>query len=88
MAVKENVQEETSQAPRVVAADRAADALLQEIAVRAYHRFCARGCAPGSDVDDWLAAERELLAGQQTPAAPSARGPRDRGGRQQGRSRH
>lgn len=32
-----------------------------EIAVRAYELFIARGEAPGNDVDDWLQAERELL---------------------------
>lgn len=36
----------------------------QEIAQRAYQRYCDRGCAPGSDIDDWLAAEREVLASQ------------------------
>ncbi len=29
---------------------------------RAYERFLERGRADGSDVDDWLEAERELLA--------------------------
>jgi DUF2934 family protein len=31
-----------------------------EIARRAYQIFEARGCGDGFDVDDWLAAEREL----------------------------
>jgi hypothetical protein len=31
-----------------------------EIAARAYARFAARGFQHGSDVEDWLAAEREL----------------------------
>lgn len=30
------------------------------IAVRAYERFVARGYQHGFDVEDWLAAEREL----------------------------
>ena len=34
--------------------------LRQEIARRAYLRCCDRGCSPGADVDDWLAAEREV----------------------------
>lgn len=38
----------------VVAVDHAA------IAVRAYERFLARGAVHGFDVEDWLAAEREL----------------------------
>lgn len=29
---------------------------------RAYERFLERGRADGADVDDWLEAERELLA--------------------------
>src|SRR5205823_2413396 len=31
-----------------------------DIACRAFERYCARGCQDGHDVDDWLAAEREL----------------------------
>ena len=31
-----------------------------EIARRAYEKFEARGYADGGDVEDWLAAEREL----------------------------
>ncbi len=31
-----------------------------EIALRAYERFVARGYTHGFDVEDWLAAEREL----------------------------
>ena len=36
--------------------------LRQEIARRAHLRYCDRGCVSGADVDDWLAAEREVLA--------------------------
>ena len=32
----------------------------ERIAKRAYEFFLARGCAHGKDVDDWLAAEKEL----------------------------
>ena len=38
--------------------------LRQEIARRAHLRYCDRGCVPGADVDDWLAAEREVLGGR------------------------
>jgi hypothetical protein len=31
-----------------------------DVARRAYELFCARGCAHGSDLDDWLQAEREV----------------------------
>jgi Protein of unknown function (DUF2934) len=34
----------------------------QEIAVRAYEIFLGRGGNHGSDLDDWLQAERELTA--------------------------
>ena len=30
------------------------------IAMKAYELFCSRGCGHGSDLDDWLSAEREL----------------------------
>jgi len=33
----------------------------QEIATRAYAIFLARGATPGSDLDDWLQAEQELV---------------------------
>jgi hypothetical protein len=32
----------------------------QAIAARAYQKFVARGYQNGHDVEDWLAAEREL----------------------------
>ena len=50
--------------------------LREEIALRAYLRFCDRGCAPGGDVDDWLAAERDVLAEEES------RGPRENGPRE------
>lgn len=30
------------------------------IAMKAYELFCSRGCEHGSDLEDWLSAEREL----------------------------
>jgi endogenous inhibitor of DNA gyrase (YacG/DUF329 family) len=30
------------------------------IAMKAYEIFCSRGCEHGSDLDDWLSAEREI----------------------------
>ena len=44
--------------------------LRQEIARRAHLRYCDRGCAPGADVNDWLAAEREVIESQRSEAAP------------------
>ena len=34
-----------------------------EIATRAYEIFLSRGGSDGHDLDDWLQAERELIAG-------------------------
>lgn len=48
------------------------EALTQEIARRAYDRFCDRGCTPGGDVDDWLEAEREVRESQKSDAMPDA----------------
>ena len=33
-----------------------------EIRLRAYDLYQQRGCTPGQDEQDWLAAEREVLA--------------------------
>ena len=41
------------------------EVVRKEIARRAYVRFCDRGCVDGSDLDDWLVAERAVLAEQQ-----------------------
>lgn len=38
------------------------EVLRQEIELRAYFKYCKRGCVAGCDVDDWLAAEQEILA--------------------------
>jgi Protein of unknown function (DUF2934) len=40
-----------------------------EIARRAYEKFCERGGEHGHDLDDWLRAERELRETVRTPAA-------------------
>jgi len=47
------------------------DQLRREIEMRAYYRYCERGCTPGGDVEDWLAAEQELLAKQAATGATS-----------------
>lgn len=36
------------------------DAVRAEIERRAYLRFCERGCEPGRELEDWLAAELEV----------------------------
>lgn len=45
-----------------MASDDEDKTLRDEIERRAYQRFCDRGCQSGSDLDDWLAAELEVLA--------------------------
>lgn len=40
----------------------------EEIRVRAYGMYERRGASHGQDLDDWLAAERELLAAGDTEA--------------------
>jgi hypothetical protein len=49
------------------------ETLQQEIAQRAYVRFCERGCTHGGDVDDWLEAEREVRESQQNEVVPDTR---------------
>lgn len=46
--------------------------LRQEIELRAYFRYCERGCTPGGQVEDWLAAEQEVLARHQAKPAEAA----------------
>jgi hypothetical protein len=36
--------------------------LRDEIERRAYFKFCERGCGAGRHVEDWLNAEREVMA--------------------------
>lgn len=45
-----------------------------EIALRAYHIFLERGAIPGNELDDWVRAERELIAN----SSRTARKPRSR----------
>ena len=64
MAHKSKTTEETiTQGPAPIGANAAdPEALRQEIQMRAYCQYCERGYASGADVDDWLAAEQEVLA--------------------------
>ncbi len=48
-----------------------AEAIRRETELRAYYRHCERGRAPGCELDDWLAAEQEVLALHTAPP-PSA----------------
>jgi Protein of unknown function (DUF2934) len=44
-----------------------------DIARRAFELYCARGGQHGSDVEDWLRAERELSTSPASPAEPRRR---------------
>ena len=37
-----------------------------DVRVRAYHRYLERGAGHGSDLDDWVEAEKELKVGRQS----------------------
>jgi Protein of unknown function (DUF2934) len=63
------------------------ETLRDEIARRAYTKFCDRGCVHGDDVDDWLAAEREVLAEQEKPAETPKSTAEDRPRRRNGKGR-
>ena len=64
MAHRVKVADETSigESTQVVTSTAEGEAMREEIQLRAYYRYCDRGCAPGDDVSDWLAAEQEVLA--------------------------
>ncbi len=34
----------------------------EEIALRAYHIYLKRGATPGNEFEDWMQAERQLIA--------------------------
>ncbi len=42
---------------------QAREPTADEIRIRAYEIYCARGGEPGRELDDWLEAERQLRAG-------------------------
>lgn len=72
MTDKQTRARETSESDRapVGAPRNDAETLRQEIELRAYYRYCERGCVQGSDVKDWLAAEQEALAARATRTTP------------------
>jgi len=50
------------------------------VAERAYFKSEQRGFAPGRELDDWLAAERELMGGATPAAKPRKATPRRKNG--------
>jgi hypothetical protein len=67
-------------APRVTRKPRTAKSAptLEQIQVRAYEIYLERQGAPGSQIQDWLQAERELLQGGPTKPRKSARTPKSK----------
>ena len=60
-----------SSEPETEAGPQAANEVQQEeIELRAYFKYCQRGCEAGHDVDDWLAAELEIVA-EEAAAQPA-----------------
>ena len=45
------------------------DGLEEQVRERAYQLYQERGEVPGFEVEDWLQAEAEILAGQKTQRA-------------------
>lgn len=55
-----NVKADTTQA--AIPEGIMPDDLREQIAKRAYELYLERGCRQGCDVEDWVDAEREMLA--------------------------
>ncbi len=45
----------------------------EKIAMRAYEKWCQRGCPPGTDMQDWLEAEIELRSEHMRSSSASTR---------------
>lgn len=58
---------------KAAAATAPTDIPRDAIARRAFELFCARGGQNGSDIDDWLRAERELSSELAVPSARPTR---------------
>jgi len=50
--------------------------MLEQIQARAYEIYLERHGAPGSQIEDWLRAERELASGGPTKPRKSSRTPK------------
>ncbi len=67
-------------APRVTRKPRTAKTTptLEQIQLRAYEIYLERRGAPGSQIEDWLQAERELLQDGPTKPRKSTRAPKSK----------
>ena len=50
----------TARQPRTITSFKRSEPTNEQIAARAYEIFLRRGASHGSDLEDWLQAEREL----------------------------
>jgi hypothetical protein len=50
----------SQEAPELTSSETAHQPTTEDIAERAFEKYCARGYEHGHDVEDWLEAEREL----------------------------
>ena len=57
----------TSQAQSKTERDTGDQTVHELIAVRAYELFQSRGAIHGTDIDDWLQAEKEILQQRSQP---------------------
>ena len=62
------MKRETDSAPLTTGSTTRNLPTREQIAIRAYELFLARGSTPGNDIDDWLQAERELIEKCEQPA--------------------
>ena len=78
---------QVSASPPVQMLSTGDEEMLREIALLAYYRYRERGSVPGFELEDWLAAEQEVLArlanAGHSSSVTTASNPRSRrGGRQ------
>ena len=74
MAIRKNVT--SRRAGRQLPPPAESKELRHKIALRAYDRYCERGRIDGFDLEDWLAAEREVLQEHSTVAGDPSTRPR------------
>ena len=70
MAKRRNANIKAVPSPQPAETNRESQDRPHRIAVSAYYRAEARGFAPGYEMDDWLAAEREIDTGEGRAPAP------------------
>ncbi len=61
VALSHQASSSTAEAPRNGRAAPKRSPITQDIELRAYHIYIDRGATDGSDLDDWLQAERQVL---------------------------